>query len=99
MASNTTTDKTPPSTDPENDSQEIVLHVLCPTLPWPNRFTFDKVTLSTTIAALKSRISESIPRRPPATSQRLIYGGKPITNDDLTLRSVLEPVEVSVVFL
>lgn len=97
MASNTT-DNTLPSTNSENDSQKIALHVLCPTLPWPNRFTLDKVTLSTTIAALKSRISESIPSRPPATSQRLIYCGKPITNDDLTLRSVLEPVEVSVVF-
>lgn len=88
-------DNTPPSTNPENDSRKIVLHVLCPSLPAPNRFTFHDLTLSTTVATLKSRISESVPSRPDATRQRLIYCGKPIANDDLTLQTVLEPVEVS----
>lgn len=98
MASTTTSTDNPPSGNPESTedtSQKIVLHVLCPSLPPPGRFTFHDLTLSTSVASLKSRISESVPSRPPTTIQRLIYCGKPITNDAQTLKTVLEPVEVS----
>lgn len=98
MASTTTSAGNPPSGNPDNTgnaSEKIVLHVLCPSLPPPGRFTFHDLTLSTSVAILKARISESVPGRPPTAIQRLIYCGRPITNDDQTLKTVLEPVEVS----
>ncbi|KAK6823924.1 hypothetical protein RU639_006439 [Aspergillus parasiticus] len=72
-------------------TQAFILHVLCPSLPPPNRFTFNDLVPSITIAGLKARISQSIPNRPPPETQRLIYRGKPISNDDWTLQKVLEP--------
>ncbi|RJE19360.1 Conserved fungal protein [Aspergillus sclerotialis] len=83
----------PSDTNEESNPRKIVLHVLCPTLPSPNRFTFHDFTLSSTVASLKTRLSESIPSRPTPAIQKLIYCGKPIANDGLTLQSVLEPVE------
>ncbi|KAE8142611.1 hypothetical protein BDV38DRAFT_127472 [Aspergillus pseudotamarii] len=73
-------------------TQAFILHVLCPSLPPPNRFTFNDLAPSIRIAGLKARISQSIPNRPPPETQRLIYRGKPISNDDWTLQKVLEPV-------
>lgn len=100
MASSLSADSAPtdntPTANPENDSQKLVLHVLCPSLPGRNKFTFDDLTPSTTVATLKIRISESLPNRPSTAIQRLIYCGKPIANDDLALKTVLEPVEVCV---
>ncbi|GMG49127.1 unnamed protein product [Aspergillus oryzae var. brunneus] len=77
-------------------TQAFILHVLCPSLPPPNRFTFNDLVPSITIAGLKARISQSIPNRPPPETQRLIYRGKPISDDDWTLQKVLEPTNVSV---
>ncbi|KAE8367140.1 hypothetical protein BDV27DRAFT_79839 [Aspergillus caelatus] len=73
-------------------TQGFILHVLCPSLPPPNRFTFNDLAPSISIAGLKARISQSIPNRPPPETQRLIYRGKPISNDDWTLQKVLDPV-------
>ncbi|KNG84779.1 hypothetical protein ANOM_006835 [Aspergillus nomiae NRRL 13137] len=74
-------------------TQGFTLHVLCPSLPPPNRFTFNDLVPSITIAGLKARISQSIPSRPSPETQRLIYRGKPISNDDWTLQKVLEPAD------
>ncbi|RAK95404.1 uncharacterized protein BO80DRAFT_264810 [Aspergillus ibericus CBS 121593] len=73
------------------ESQSIALHVLCPSLPPPNRFTLNDLSPSITIAALKARIAQTIPSEPSPESQRLIYRGKPLTNDAVALRDVLEP--------
>lgn len=73
----------------------ISLHVLCPSLQPPNRFTINNLPLSTTVADLKSHISQSVPNRPPPESQRLIYRGKPLLNDGAILGHILEPVDVS----
>lgn len=74
----------------------IVLHILCPSFPPPSRFTINNVPLSTTVAALKARISDSISSRPSPESQRLIYRGKPLSDNNAILRDILEPVDVSI---
>nr|XP_001389810.2 hypothetical protein ANI_1_3326014 [Aspergillus niger CBS 513.88] len=70
--------------------QSIVLHVLCPSLPPPNRFTLHDISPSTTISTLKARIAQTIPSEPSPETQRLIYRGKPLTNDAVALNDVLE---------
>ncbi|OJK04517.1 hypothetical protein ASPACDRAFT_38076 [Aspergillus aculeatus ATCC 16872] len=75
-----------------SDSPEsFTLHVLCPSLPPPNRYTIQDVSPSTTVADLKARLAGAIPSQPSPDSQRLIYRGKPLLNDAAALRDVLEP--------
>ncbi|KAL4893758.1 hypothetical protein BDV59DRAFT_201525 [Aspergillus ambiguus] len=76
---------------PSEASLSFVLHILCPSLPPPNRFTFKDLTASHTLRDLKSRISQAIPTRPPPETQRLIYRGKPLAHDGATLQLVLDP--------
>ncbi|KAL2822325.1 hypothetical protein BDW59DRAFT_102756 [Aspergillus cavernicola] len=73
----------------------LVLHVLCPSLPSPNRFTFNDLPLSATIADLKIHLSTSIPSRPSSGSQRLFYLGKLLSDDNVTLQSLFEPLDGS----
>ncbi|PYH45718.1 uncharacterized protein BP01DRAFT_382338 [Aspergillus saccharolyticus JOP 1030-1] len=74
------------------DSPEsFILHVLCPSLPPPNRYTIQDVDPSSTVAALKDRVTHAIPSQPSPQSQRLIYRGRPLTNDAAVLKDVLEP--------
>ncbi|KAA8651503.1 uncharacterized protein ATNIH1004_000391 [Aspergillus tanneri] len=85
------TDPTIPPTDVSTKSpQGFVLHVLCPSLPPPNRFTFKDLTPSTTVAGLKTHISQFVPNHPAPETQRLIYRGKPLANDGVSLQSVLD---------
>ncbi|KAL3467497.1 hypothetical protein BJX64DRAFT_143635 [Aspergillus heterothallicus] len=70
----------------------LVLHVLCPSIPAPNRFTFDNISLNTTVAELKARLSRSIQTQPTANSQRLFYLGKPLLDDGATLQSLFGPL-------
>jgi hypothetical protein len=78
-----------------NGSGGFILHVLCPSLPPPNRFTFTNLPLSSTIADLKVRISQTVPSRPVPDNQKLLYLGKLLSNDSVTLQSLFEPVNVS----
>lgn len=89
------TDLTSASAGAEGSPRMVTLHVLCPSLPPPNRFTFNDLALSATVAQLKALITQSLPTHPAAATQRLIYGGKPLTNDNATLEVVLGPGEVS----
>ncbi|KAL5049565.1 hypothetical protein BDW71DRAFT_150867 [Aspergillus fruticulosus] len=78
-----------------NGSGGLILHVLCPSLPPPNRFTFTNLPLSSTIADLKVRISQTVPSRPTSDNQRLLYLGKLLSDDNVTLQSLFEPVNGS----
>ncbi|KAH1487448.1 hypothetical protein LV164_006704 [Aspergillus fumigatus] len=88
MASNSSDQ---PSAPLETVPRSITLHVLCPSLP--NRFTFDDLPLSTTVAGLKARLTESIPSRPAPSNQRLIWRGRALLDDAMTLESVLDPAD------
>ncbi|PYH96741.1 hypothetical protein BO71DRAFT_448466 [Aspergillus ellipticus CBS 707.79] len=83
------------STDEAESPRSIVLHVLCPSLPPPNKYSLYDLSPSSTVAALKARISRTIPSEPSPETQRLIYRGKPLINDAVTLRDVLEPANES----
>ncbi|KAI9373105.1 hypothetical protein BJX61DRAFT_504565 [Aspergillus egyptiacus] len=83
------------NTEEGNTTRSLVLHVLCPSLPSPNRFTFRDLPLSTTIADLRVRLSESVPSRPPSNCQKLFYLGKLLSDDNVTLQSLFEPLDSS----
>ncbi|KAJ5091266.1 hypothetical protein NUU61_006136 [Penicillium alfredii] len=85
----------PAAMDANESLRMITLHVLCPSLPSPNRFTFRDLSLSATIGQLKDKIAQSIPGRPTPENQRLIYSGRRLPNDDATLQEVFEPAEAS----
>ncbi|KAL2871869.1 uncharacterized protein BJX67DRAFT_340850 [Aspergillus lucknowensis] len=82
-------------TEEGSSPRSLVLHVLCPSVPAPNRFTFRNLPLSTTVADLKVRLSRSIQSHPNSDSQRLFYLGKPLLDDGATLQSVFEPLNGS----
>ncbi|KAL3447006.1 hypothetical protein BJX65DRAFT_101271 [Aspergillus insuetus] len=75
--------------------RSLIVHVLCPSVPAPNRFTFDTLSLNTTVADLKTRLSRSIPSLPAVDSQRLFYLGKPLLDDGATLQSLFGPLNGS----
>ncbi|PKY09161.1 hypothetical protein P168DRAFT_301724 [Aspergillus campestris IBT 28561] len=82
--------------DPGTDNPlGFTLHVLCPSLPPPGRFSFNNLAASTSIAELKRLIQAKIPGNPVPESQRLIYSGRPVVDIGLTLQSILEPEEGS----
>lgn len=93
MASDTTTAGDASAVPAEEAPRTVVLHVLSPSLE--NRLTFDNLPLTTTVGALKERITQSIPSRPSAAQQRLIYRGKALLDDNVTLQNILEPPTVS----
>lgn len=76
-------------------SDTITLHILCPSIPAPGRFTLHNQSLSDTVGQIKARITQSLPSRPAPAQQRLIYRGKPLTDDQVALASVLGPIDVS----
>ncbi|KAJ5596868.1 hypothetical protein N7450_003326 [Penicillium hetheringtonii] len=78
-----------------SSSGKITLHILCPEISSTGRFTLHDQSLSDTVAQIKARITESLPSRPTPVQQRLIYHGKPLTDDRATLASVLGPVNES----
>ena len=71
----------------------ITLNVLCPSLP--HRFTINDFPITSTVADLKDRISRSLRSRPPPETQRLIYRGKPLSENGKILQNILEPTDVS----
>lgn len=95
MASNTSPEGDLPLGGSESGPANIALHMLCPSLPPPSRFTLSDLPRSTTVAGLKIRISESVQSQPSPESQRLIYRGKPIVNSHESLETILEPPGVS----
>jgi hypothetical protein len=50
--------------------------------------------LTTTISTLKDKIQAELPEHPSPVEQRLIYQGRPLLQNDATLREVLR-IEVS----
>ncbi|KAL9615148.1 MAG: hypothetical protein Q9167_000354 [Letrouitia subvulpina] len=76
------------SNPPEPSTQKILLHVLSPSTEVPNKLTFPDVPTSTTVRELKSKIQDAVPSKPDPARQRLIYRGKPLTKEHLSLKDV-----------
>ena len=88
-------DGSPGSSAPAPDSQHLTLHILSPSTDIPNRTTLTDCTASTTVAELKAKICDNIPTRPAPERQRLIYRGRPLFQDNATLRDVFTQEAVS----
>ncbi|KAJ5625034.1 hypothetical protein N7510_001343 [Penicillium lagena] len=86
----------PPAASPKANMSPttITLHILCPSLAPHNRITMLNFALSTTIAQLKDKLAADIATHPAPSTQRLIYGGKRLEQDDVTLEAVLAPIDV-----
>ncbi|KAL8747830.1 MAG: hypothetical protein Q9190_000330 [Brigantiaea leucoxantha] len=76
------------STAAESGSQALLLHVLSPSNEVPDKLTFRDLLPSTTLRELKQRIQNTVPSKPAPARQRLIYRGKPLIQEDLTLKDV-----------
>lgn len=76
----------------------ITLHILCQTLPPPNRFTIQNISLLATVAQVKERIEQAFPGNPRASTQRLIYRGKPLRAEDAKLGDILSRGDVRIIF-
>ncbi|KAK2751011.1 hypothetical protein FQN57_000086 [Myotisia sp. PD_48] len=74
-----------------NSHDAIVLHVLSPSFDAQTRITFDDLPLSTTIYEIKARITLALLSKPPPETQRLIYRGKPLSNNDEVLGKIVDP--------
>jgi hypothetical protein len=51
--------------------------------------TLERVSLDTTTGELRQRIQNELPEHPPPAEQRLIYLGRPLLRNEVTLRDVL----------
>lgn len=76
------------SNDASTDQQKILLYILSPSFGVPNRTTFRDILTSTTVGELKKMICDVIPSKPSPQSQRLIYRGRALIQDGLTLKDV-----------
>ncbi|PGH15901.1 hypothetical protein AJ79_02068 [Helicocarpus griseus UAMH5409] len=93
MSLDTQPENADPSTElgPANpEPQTIVLHIISPSLEAPNRITLDDLPVTINIADLKTRLSETLPNRPGPDTQRLIYRGKPLSNNEEPLSNIVE---------
>jgi hypothetical protein len=77
------------------NSRTIILHVLSPSPEAPNRITFNDLPLTTKVSELKDRLYSTLESKPLPETQRLIYRGKPLTNNDEALQNIIEPADVS----
>ena len=66
----------------------ILLHVLSVSTGIPDKLTFPGLPVSTTIGGLKARIRDAVVTKPPAGRQRLIYRGKALGQQDMTLETL-----------
>ncbi|KAL8915244.1 MAG: hypothetical protein Q9171_000363 [Xanthocarpia ochracea] len=77
-------------------AQTIILNVLSPsTEEVPKKLTFSDIPISTTVRALKERIQNTVPARPPLLRQRLIYQGKVLASDEISLKDVFGQEAIS----
>jgi hypothetical protein len=75
------------------------LNILCQTLPPPGRFPMTNLPLTITIGQLRNRIAEIFPGNPPPATQRLIYQGRALLDDSVTLGAILPSANVSLLKL
>ena len=69
-------------------NRKITLNILSPSDEVPGKLTFNDCPTSTTVAELKLRICGALATRPAPERQRLIYRGKPLVQDSVTLGDV-----------
>ncbi|KAJ5359276.1 uncharacterized protein N7496_011689 [Penicillium cataractarum] len=95
MASHETPAAAAATTSHGNDTsvRTVTIHILSPSLPAPSRFTLRDLPLETTVGQLRSRITHSLPGHPAPSTQRLIYRGRPLANNNDTMADIFRSVE------
>lgn len=80
---------------PTGEEQKIHLRVLSPGAGVPETIEIRDVPLSTTVEQLKSRITLVAPSHPPLNSQRLIFAGRLLADNNAILQNALGAEAVS----
>ena len=68
--------------------QAVLVHIVSPSTEVPDRLTFSKIPLTTTIGEMKKRIQDAVSTKPAPERQRLIYRGRALGQQDLTLAAL-----------
>ena len=79
----------------DSNPQTVLVHIVSPSTEVPDRLTFSKIPLTTTISELKKRIHDAVPTKPTPERQRLIYRGRALGQQDLTLAALFGNEAVS----
>lgn len=81
--------------EPGVQVDNVDLQILSPSLESPQRFALANLPLSTKISEVKARITLAIPNCPDPETQRLIYKGRVLANNDEVLRNIIDQPGVS----
>ncbi|KAI4201631.1 MAG: hypothetical protein LQ350_003110 [Teloschistes chrysophthalmus] len=77
------------SDEPTPKGQTILLNILSPSIEEiPNKLSFSRIPVTTTVRTLKERIQSIVPTRPSLPRQRLIYQGKVLASDEASLEDI-----------
>lgn len=68
--------------------QKILLHILSPSVGVPNKITFSDIPICTTVGQLKKMIYDEVASKPSPQWQRLIYRGRALIQDEVTLADI-----------
>ena len=71
------------------EQQRILLHVVSPSAEVPDRLVFPDFSTATTVIGLKRAIQDRVPTKPAPERQRLIYRGRALIQDNVTLKEVV----------
>lgn len=69
--------------------RRILLHVLSPSSEVPNKLTFTEFPTSATVAELKKAIQDAVATRPAPERQRLIYRGRALLQDNISISDII----------
>ena len=77
------------------EQRRVLLHVLSPSAEVPHRLAFPDFSISSTVHELKRSIQNAVTTKPAPERQRLIYRGRALVHDHVTLREVIGQEAVS----
>ena len=77
------------------EEQRVLLHVLSPSAEVPHRLAFPDFPISSTVHELKRAIQNAVTSKPAPERQRLIYRGRALIHDHVTLKEVIGQEAVS----
>ena len=70
------------------ESPTALVHVVSPSSEVPDKLTFPNLSLATTIGEMKLKIQDAVVTKPAPQRQRLIYRGRALIQQDLTLATL-----------
>lgn len=97
MASEASSSTAQPAPEAASDHLSVNLQVLSPSTAASSGrpLVFPSLPASTTVRQVKERIRQALPLKPTDAQQRLIYRGRPLSQDGDTLLNVIGEEVVS----